>query len=96
MQYLDINEVEITKAEFDDLVVLGGVGVVILPNIKLLTPLGEIVDTSARDSAAKAKFYLEATDFKALSGTLTAEQTDRRTAAKLVLEGTFVEPDYNF
>lgn len=41
----------------------------------------------------QARTYLLATDFKAQAGTLTTEQTAIRDKAKLLLEGSFIEPD---
>lgn len=48
---------------------------------------------SAQLTKEQAKYYLSSTDFKDHAGTLTALQIDRRNNAKVILEGSFVEPD---
>lgn len=98
MSYLKLENqefIEITEQEFNTLaetnpvsnLISGGLG----RKFVNLDFIAEEPDNTPL-KVQQAKQYLNATDFKAQNGTLTPAQEAKRTKARQLLDGSFVEP----
>ncbi len=88
----------ITKATYDSLVALGKKtekpNVVGEDTLYLVEDIDNITIQPPSDNyiKAQAREYLARTDFKAQNSSLTPEQNRLRAKAKVLLEGSYVEP----